>query len=185
MKKSYIFLADGFEELEALSPIDIMRRGEMDIVTVSISDSYTVTGAHGVPIIADMLISEISEADVDWLICPGGMPGAKNLHDCNQLNDMLLRHYDNGGHVAAICASPALVFSPLGIIKGKKATCYPGMESYCADAEMVDQFVVVTNNVVTGQGPAAAIDFALKLVEISKGKDVAESVAAGMLIGRH
>lgn len=185
MKKSFIFLADGFEELEALSPIDIMRRAGMDIITVSIHDRKTVTGAHGVPVTADTLIEDIDCADADWLICPGGLPGAQYLHECDKLNTLLLHHYNAGAHVAAICASPALVLAPTGIIDSRAATCYPGMEEHCSRSIMKDRYVVTDGNVVTGQGPAAAIEFGLKLVEISLGKEAAESVAAGMLIGRH
>lgn len=105
MKKSFIFLADGFEELEALSPIDIMRRAGMELVTVSIHDRLTVTGAHGVPVTADAMIDEIDCTDAEWLICPGGLPGAQYLHESDEVNTLLLRQYNAGGKVAAICAS--------------------------------------------------------------------------------
>ncbi len=185
MKKSFVFLADGFEEIEAISPIDIMRRAGMEVITVSIYDHHTVVGAHGVPVTADTIISEIDCTDADWLICPGGLPGAQYLHESAILNDILLNHYNAGGNIAAICASPALVLAPLGIIDNRFATCYPGMEEFCSNATMKDSYVVTDNNVTTGQGPAAATEFGLKIVEISLGKEVAESVASGMLIGRH
>lgn len=185
MKKSFIFLADGFEELEALSPIDIMRRAGMELVTVSIHDRLTVTGAHGVPVTADAMIDEIDCTDAEWLIYPGGLPGAQYLHESDKVNTLLLRQYNAGGKVAAICASPALVFAPAGIIDSRKATCYPGMEEHCGKSIMKDSYVVVDGNVVTGQGPAAAIEFGLKIVEITLGKEAADSVAAGMLVGRH
>lgn len=189
MKTSYIFLADGFEELEALSPIDIMRRAGMPVVTVAIRNDGTATGAHGVTVEADTTIDKIKDkldmASIEWLVCPGGMPGATNLYESAPLGDMLSAHYKSGGKVAAICASPAIVFAPLGIIDNREATCYPGMEGLCVNAHMVDKYVVVSDNVVTGQGPAAAIPFGLKLVELSLGKEVADNVAAGMLVGRH
>lgn len=190
MNTSYVFFADGFEELEALSPVDVMRRAQMPVITVSINDNCCATGAHGVTINTDTSISRIVAEGVDlskteWLVCPGGMPGATNLYECGSLGDLLKAHYQKGGRVAAICASPAIVFSPLGFLKGRKATCYPGMEALCIDADMIDQYVVVDGNVVTGQGPAAATEFSLKLVEISRGGDVSNNVANGMLVDLH
>ena len=107
MKKSFLFLADGFEEVEALGTVDVLRRGTVEVKTVSISGKKEVTGAHGVPVFADLLIDEVKEEEAEFLICPGGMPGAKNLGDCPALVQLIQKHGDKGGYVAAICAAPA------------------------------------------------------------------------------
>lgn len=185
MKKSYLFLADGFEELEALSPVDVMRRAGMEVVTVSINGSREVTGAHGVTVKADKLFSEPDYSDAEWLICPGGMPGAQNLYDFEGLRKLLIAHYEKGGLVSAICAAPAVVFYPLGIIDYRTATCYPGMEGMCDKSYMRDEYVEKSGNVVTAEGPGAAIPFALTMVAISVGKEAAKSAADAMLYNRH
>lgn len=182
--KSFVFLADGFEELEALSPVDVMRRAGMDVTTVSISSSLEVTGAHGVVVKSDKLFADVDFDGAEWIVCPGGLGGAQNLAAFEPLAKMLKSRVEANQKVAAICASPALVFAPLGIIKGRKATCYPGMESYCAGSEMIDTFVVKDGCVITGQGPAAAIEFALAIVAESLGAEKAAEVAAGMLYDR-
>lgn len=184
MEKSYLFLAEGFEEIEALATVDIMRRAGMDVATVSVMPDLAVAGAHGICVVADMAIAEANMADVAWLICPGGMPGAANLRQCEPLCQALQAHAAAGGRLAAICASPAVVFAPLGLLQGKRATCYPGFEQACAaaGAEMVNQYAVVDGNVITGQGPAAAPEFALAIVRHTLGAAAADQVAAGMLM---
>ena len=117
MRKSFLFLADGFEEVEALGVVDVLRRGTIEVKTVSISDKKEVTGAHGVPVVADLLLSDVKEEEAEFLICPGGMPGAKNLGDCTALVQMIQKHFDKGGYVAAICAAPALVLSKIKMNK--------------------------------------------------------------------
>lgn len=180
MKTNYVFLADGFEEIEALATVDVLRRAGMDVITVSINKHGTSEGAHEVSVNADISLEEPENAD--WLIFPGGMPGASNLASCRQLVDILLRHVKAGGRVAAICASPAIVLAPLGLLDGKKATCYPSMEYRDCDAEWVDDMVVTDGNIVTGRGPAAAVDFALEIVRLTCGAAKADEVAAGMLL---
>lgn len=183
MKKSYVFFADGFEEVEALATVDVMRRAGMPVETVSINPTHQVTGAHGVVINADVLISDCDLNDAEWLVCPGGMPGASNLAACQPLTDALVKHNNKGGKVAAICASPAIVFAPLGIINGRRAVCYPGMAvdgfgvTWCEPS-----MVVVDDNVVTGRGPAAAMEFGLSIVRESMGAPASLEVANGMLI---
>ena len=183
MQESYIFLANGFEEVEALATVDVLRRAEMNVKTVSINTVAEVTGAHGVKVTADTVINNVELPETDsWLICPGGMPGATNLAACGKLSEMLRNHNAAGGKIAAICASPALVLSPLGIIDGRKATCYPGMESLATtEAEMTGERVVRDGNVITGNGPASTFAFALAIVEASKGAEAAGAVAQGML----
>ncbi|MBO4994629.1 MAG: DJ-1/PfpI family protein [Muribaculaceae bacterium] len=181
MKASYLFLANGFEEIEALGTVDVLRRANMELITVSISDSKEVTGAHGVTVKADRLISE-GIGDAEWLILPGGMPGASNLAASEPLRKLLLEQNAKEGNIAAICASPAIVLAPLGIIDGRDATCYPGMEQMCPKAVMHDAPVVVSDHIVTGAGPAATIRFALAMVAISRNDQTAKSIGEGMLL---
>ena len=182
MKTSYVFLADGFEEVEALTSIDVMRRAGMPVVTVSINPGLEVTGAHGVTVLADTLWEDNDYSDAEWLTLPGGIPGAPNLAAHEALCDALVAQVERGGKVAAICASPALVLAPLGILTGRDAVCYPGMEVAGCGANWGETAVAVDDNVVTGNGPAAAAPFALTLVAQSLGRDKALEVASGMLL---
>lgn len=182
MKNSYLFLADGFEEVEALTCVDVMRRAGMPVVTVSINPVLEVTGAHGVTVVADSLYDDNDYNDAEWLVLPGGVPGAPNLAACEPLCDALEAQVERGGKVAAICASPAVVLAPLGILQGRDAVCYPGMEQDIEGVRWTTGSVAVDGNVVTGNGPAAAAPFALTMVEQSVGRDVAAQVAAGMLL---
>lgn len=181
MKTSYIFLAPGFEEIEAVAPLDVMRRAGMPVKTVSVlSESLTVVGAHGVPYVADMSLADLPACpDAEWLILPGGMPGATNLLGCKRLTDMLLSF---PGNIAAICASPSVVLGSLGLLKGKKATCYPGMENYSDNgATMTGADVEHDGRFITGRGPALAIPFGAAIVAASLGRDKADEVLSAML----
>lgn len=179
---NYLFLADGFEEIEALATVDVMRRVGMDVTTVSINTGKEVNGAHGVKVVADAVLAEVDAATAEWLVLPGGMPGATNLAACTPLTEMIVSHSAAGGKVAAICASPAIVLAPLGLITGKNAVCYPGMEAEGYGVNWQSDMVVVDGNVVTGKGPAAACSFGFTIAAISMGVDKAEEVAAGMLL---
>lgn len=184
MTNSYLFLANGFEEVEALATVDVLRRAGMTVFTVSINDNPMVTGAHGITVVADKLYTEVRDFNnAEWLICPGGMPGAQNLHEFDPLSALLKAHAADGGKVAAICAAPAVVLAPLGLLNKKEATCYPGFEDACkaCGSKMKDAPVVVAGNIVTGNGPASAIPFALAIVKISKGADFAQQVGSGLL----
>lgn len=180
--RSFLFLADGFEEVEALTTVDVMRRAGMDVKTVSINADKTATGAHGVPVTADSSFEENDYADAEWLILPGGMPGAVNLYEHEGLRRLLSAHILRG-KVAAICAAPAVVLAPLGILKDREATCYPGFEMALAEGDAIykDMPVVALNNIVTANGPASATSFALAIVANTMGASVASEVAAGML----
>ncbi len=180
MEHSYLFLAEGFEEVEALTTVDVMRRAGMDIKTVSITNNPKVVGAHGVTVIADMLFADADFSDVEWLILPGGMPGATNLYQHSPLCEKLKAHAAKG-KIAAICASPAVVLYPLGILDGKEATCYPGFEGQCHKAIMCDAAVVAHDNLITANGPATALQFALAIVANSMGDGIAQQVGDGML----
>lgn len=182
MKTSYLFLAQGFEEIEALATTDILRRAGVPVKTVSITDTYEVTGANGVTVKADMLIDNVDESEALFLICPGGMPGATNLAACGKLTSMLKAHNAAGEPIAAICASPAVVLAPLGILNGHKATCYPGMEPITlTEAEMTGEPVVQSGNLITANGPANTFAFALAIAAKAEGAQKAGEVAAGLL----
>lgn len=182
MDRSYVFLANGFEEIEALTVIDVMRRAGMDVKTVSITEDNAVTGTHGVTVLADLLFENTDFRDAEWLIVPGGMPGTGNLAEFGQLRRLLVDHSERGGKIAAICAAPALVLAPLGLLDGKEATCYRGMENMCDKAIMRDVPVVLADRLVTGSGPASALRFALAIVADSLGDQVAQEIGGAMLL---
>ena len=181
-RTSFLFLAEGFEEIEALTVVDVMRRAELLVVTVSIGNSRSVKGAHGIVVDADALFTDADFSSVEWLILPGGMPGASNLYNFAPLRELLLKHNTVKGKIAAICASPAVVLAQSGILKGKHATCYPGFEDLMEVAEVVPEPVVVDKNIITSHGPASAMQFALAIVAAEKGEEVAYEIASGMLL---
>lgn len=182
MKDSFVFLAAGFEEIEALTVIDVMRRAGMNVQTVSITSALQVRGAHGVTVNADLLYDNTLFSDPEWLVLPGGMPGATNLYEFAPLQGLLRAQAESkNGRIAAICASPAVVLGQLGLLKGEKATCYPGFEHLIEGAEIQAEPVVVSNKFVLGNGPAYALPWALTLVMEAKGQEEAAKVASGML----
>ena len=176
----YILLADGFEEIEALAPCDMLRRADVEVRLVSVTAKLHVRGTHGISIMADLTVSEMNSRDIDMLVFPGGMPGAKNL-DEHPRTDILVRHcLDRNAYLAAICAAP-MILGKRGVLAGKKAICFPGFEKYLAGAEIMEgERVVRDGNIVTAVGAGAAVDFGLKLVEIMKGKETAESIRASI-----
>lgn len=173
-------MADGFEEIEALAVVDMLRRAAMPVSMVSITDEFDVQGAHGVTIIADEVISEADFTDAEWLILPGGMPGSANLASCAPLVAMLKDHNETGGKIAAICAAP-MVLGENGILKGKNATCYPGFEEHLKGANYTATQVERDGNIVTGNGPAQAIMFAAAIIEKSLGEATAKRILEGMM----
>ena len=180
MNTSYIFLAPGFEEIEALTVLDVMRRAGMDVKTVSITDDYTVAGAHGAAVKADLLYDKTDFITPEWLIIPGGMPGARNLSEFAPLNTLLVNQAQSG-KIAAIFAAPAVVLAPLGILDGKEATCYPGFEEGMPNAIRRDAPVIALDRLITANGPSSALRFALAIVANSMGESVAQEVGSGML----
>lgn len=182
MDTSYVFLADGFEEIEALSVVDVLRRAGMAVYTVSVMNDKRVSGAHGIVVEADTMLSDVDFENAEWLILPGGMPGATNLAECEELTNHLMAHNAAGKRIAAICAAPAVVLAPLGILDGKAATCYPGFESAFVNTEKRAEDVVLSKNVLTASGPARALDFALSIVTYELGMRKAEDVSEAMLL---
>lgn len=182
MKTFCVFLADGFEEVEALTPVDVLRRAGMPVKTVSVMGILTVTGAHGVPVITDMVFEEVKEDEVEMIILPGGMPGASNLDAHKGLSQLIMAFAEAGRPLSAICAAP-LVFGKRGLLKGKKATCYPGFEKYLEGADHTAALVQKDGNFLTGKGPGAAMDFAFAIVEEYCGAGKVKELKQGMIIG--
>lgn len=181
MKKAFVFLATGFEEIEAAGIIDVLRRGGIETKVISITDQYKVAGAHELEYTADALLADTDFSEADALVLPGGMPGSSNLNACDPLKELLVEQYRQGKIVAAICAAP-LVLGGLGLLKGRKATCYPGFEPTLIGANVTSEIVEQDGHVITGKGPGLVFDFGLALVAALKSKSAAEEVAAGILL---
>lgn len=181
----YVHLAEGFEEVEALTCVDVLRRADIKVQTVSITGERTVMGTHGIPVVADVLYEEADYSTCEMIVLPGGLPGADNL----QAHEGLAKHICSFAKdaadkkLAAICAAPQ-VFGACGVLEGKKATIYPGMEDYLKGGQPTGKNVTVDGNIITGMGPAIAMEFALALVKELKGKEAADQVAGGMLFDR-
>ena len=172
----YIFLANGFEEIEALTVVDLLRRAQIDIKMVSIDGNETVTSSHSVTVKSDMSIADVNWDAADMLVLPGGMPGTNNLAECDELMSHVKDFAVGGKYIAAICAAPALTFGESGLLNGKKATCYPGMEEHMHGACAVTDEVVADGNVITSRGMGTAIPFGLKIIETLKGEAVSKQI---------
>ncbi len=177
MKPCYLFLTTGFEEIEAVTTIDILRRADLNLITVSVEDKLDVSGAHGVVVKADTMLADNNYDDAQMLILPGG---TLRLGEFASLNDALVKQNEKGGWIAAICAAPSLL-GKLGILKGKDATCYPSFEVNLDGANHVDRRTVVSQNVVTGKGPGCTKEFALKIVEVLLGQEKTNEVAEALI----
>ena len=191
MKGTYIFLADGFEISEALTTVNMLRRGGVNVKTVSIYDDRIVTSSNRIPVVADMAFGEFKASTTfgpclpsDVMIFPGGMPGSANLAAFGKLIDIMKQHYTEGGTVAAICAAPSVVLTLLPEISGKKMTCYDGFEEAIASkgAEYVKEGVVKDGNMITGRGPGWAQEFGLTILAHIKGEEIAEKVKTGLML---
>jgi len=181
MKTIFVFLAEGFEEIEALTPVDVLRRAGLSVQTVSVMDEQVVAGAHGVPVLADNMFAEINPEDAEMILLPGGLPGATNLDAHEGLSRMILDFAAAEKPLAAICAAP-LVLGNRGLLQGKKATCYPGFETYLQGAEYTAALVEKDGNIITGKGPGAAMEFAFAIVEKYCGIDKVNELKQGMMI---
>lgn len=179
MAKVFVFLAPGFEEIEALIPVDVLLRGGLDVKTVSIADTLEVESAHGITVKADMLFGQANLSDAALLVLPGGMPGAAHLDMHEGVRKAVAAQATSGKPVAAICAAP-MVLGHLGLLKGRKATCYPGFEKYLDGAEYTADLCTVDGNITTGEGPAAAFPFAYALLAQLTDEETANEVATGM-----
>jgi 4-methyl-5(b-hydroxyethyl)-thiazole monophosphate biosynthesis len=182
MKKTIaVHLADGFEEIEAISIIDVLRRADIEVVVVSVTGKLTVSGAHQLTVLADRLFEEVDYGKISMIVLPGGMPGASNLDAHAGLKSQIQQFNAAGKDLAAICAAP-LVYGKLGILEGRKAVCYPGFEKYLAGAEILKSPVAESGHIITGRGPGAAILFALKIVSKMVSEEKAKLLASQMLV---
>ena len=180
MKTMYVFLADGFEEIEALAPIDVMRRAGLSVTTVSVTDNRVVNGAHGIPVVADASFDELDYADAALLFLPGGLPGATNLEAHAGLGELLqAKAKAEGVILSAICAAP-LVLGGLGLLQGKQATCYPGFEDTMTGATYTAAKVTTDGNTFTGCGPGAAWELGFTFVGHFCGAAKADELRKGM-----
>lgn len=184
-QNSYIFLAPGVEEVEATATIDALRRAKIPVVTVAVAEDLSIKGATGQTLVADSLISEVNTNEADWLIVPGGDPGAWNLIANQDVKDKILAHYAKGGRFASICAGPAIVLAPLGVLKGKTATCYPGLgENINSNGGTYEKkTVVVEPDLITSEGPGTTLPFAIEIIRATKGDNAASEIANAMLVG--
>ncbi len=175
-EKVAIFLADGCEEIEALTVVDLLFRAGIPITSVSITGSRDVISSHNVHIVADTTIDEINFEDYDMLVLPGGLPGTTHLGECGKLTDAILAQYNAGKEVAAICAAPT-VLAKLGILEGKQATCFPAQEGAMMGAVLTHAPATVDGNIITGRGMGCSIPFALTIIEHYLGKEAADAMA--------
>ena len=178
----YLFLADGFEEIEALCVLDFLRRAGVETKTVGVSGKIA-TGSHNIPVICDITEGELdTQGDFDMVILPGGLPGSTNLDNSEVVDKMVSRAYNECKLLCAICAAP-FILGKRGILNGKRATCYPGFEKELLGAEVVSQGVVRDGNIITGRAMGSSHDFALEIIEALCGKEMKEKLKAAVLFG--
>ena len=175
MSRTAIFFATGYEEIEALTVVDILRRAGEEITMVSITDERSVTSSHGVEVTMDKVLSEVNFDETDVIVLPGGMPGTKNLEACAALMEQVDAFVQAGKTVAAVCAAPSIL-GHRGLLKGKKAYSFPDMESQLEGAEVLREPAVIDGNIITGRGMGAAIPFGLAILEKLQGKEAADAM---------
>ncbi|MDO4966263.1 MAG: DJ-1/PfpI family protein [Lachnospiraceae bacterium] len=179
-KNVYLFLAEGCEECEALITVDILRRGGVDVTTVSISDSEYITSSHNITFKADAKLSEINKDAADMLILPGGMPGTNNLMACKELTDLVVKYNTAGKRIAAVCAAPT-IFGQLGLLNGKRATCFKGMEDKLTGAIVSEEQVVTDGTITTSRGLGTTIPFALELLKLLVSEEAANMISSKII----
>ena len=170
----YMFLADGFEEVEALAPLDILRRANADIVTVGVTGEY-ITGTHDIVVKADIALSDVDCENIDALILPGGLGGTNNMDDSSEVKSLVQYAADNNKLVCAICAAPSIL-GKMGLFEGKEATCYPGFENTFKGGKYIKKSVVKCDNFITSDGMGSAYKFGFEITSALAGNDVAERI---------
>lgn len=180
MKKVCVLLAEGFEEIEALTVVDLLRRARIYVDTVAVADEYMVRGSHGIAVQTEDLFIEVDFEEFDMIVLPGGMPGTTNLGDHSGVRKVIRDFAEKEKYIAAICAAPTLLGN-LGLLKGKRATCYPSMEKQISGAVLTGAPVMADGNIITGQGVGAAIDFALNLIAVLMGDEKAQEIAEAIV----
>lgn len=178
-KRVLVTLAEGFEEIEALAPVDILRRAGAEVVIAGV-DGEVITGGHGIKVVADARIEDV-DTDFDAIILPGGGLGAKNLSESWLTHEKMLLLVNKGALLASICASPAVVLGPAGLLNGHQAVCYPGAEEHSPDFTFSDMRVCVDGNLITAQGAGVAVEFALAIVEHLFDKTLRDSLSRSLL----
>lgn len=178
--KVYVMLADGFEEIEALTLVDVLRRGQVVTIMVSIKADKIVLSSHDIPVVADTTIKEIEVMPEDMVVIPGGKKGVDKLSESQELRSLLMKHQEQKGLLAAICAGPTIP-GKMGLYNGVRATCYPGCEEELKGAIISNEDVVVDKNFITSRGPATALAFAYTLLSLIKGEEFSEKIQKGML----
>ncbi len=173
----YVMLADGFEEVEAIEPIDILKRGGVEVTTVGVT-GITVIGAHGIAVTADITLDDVKRDDMELLMLPGGM-GHELLDASNEVHALISYALSNGIYISAICAAPSILGKRM-ILEGKKATCFPGYEKYLYGAEVTGEKVVTDGKIITAKGAGAAAQFGFKMLEILKNKETADKIKETM-----
>ncbi len=179
-KKVAVFLADGHEEIEALTVVDLLRRAGIPVTTVSISDTHTITSSHQISIHADILLQDLDFDEYDMLVLPGGLPGTTHLKECAPLTAQLTAFAAQGKPLAAICAAPT-VLAGLGLLEGKHATCYPAMEPDMKGAILTYESATTDGKFITGRGMGCAIDFGLAIVTYYLGEEAANALAESIV----
>ncbi len=184
MKKLHVLLAEGFEEIEALTPVDFMRRSDVACDLVSTEDDLVVKGAHQVEVKADMKLADWNAEESLGVVIPGGLPGATNLRDNEKVREVVKKADEEGLLIASICAGP-IVLEESGVINGRKVTSYPGFGEQLPSGEYVEERVVVDGNMITARGPAVATDFAITIMDYLEGKEKAEELKESILYKIH
>jgi len=181
MNQVTVHLAEGFEEIEAVTIIDVLRRAGIDLIIVSITGKSVVKGSHNIELKADLLFEEVDYSKGDMIILPGGMPGSKNLNEHEGLKFQIIEYQKNEKYIAAICAAP-IVLGNLGILNGKNVVCYPGYEANLVGAKIQTVSCITDKNIITGRGVGAALKFSLEIVRILSGEELAEQLRKAMLV---
>jgi DJ-1 family protein len=183
-KATFVMLGTGFDEIEAIAPVDVMRRAGMKVYTVSMTENRLVRGATGNNIVADMTVADLNPSQIDWLVFPGADKCEAAVNIGRELQNTIKKHWENGGKIAAICAAPALVLGPLGILSETPATGYPFLkeEFKMNGGSYSDDDVVVSDRLITSKGPGTTIEFALAIVEKAKGEEAVKALRDGMVI---
>ncbi len=164
----YVLLAEGFEEIEGLAPVDVLRRAEIDVMTAGVGGEV-VCGAHGIPVVCDTTAEQIPHDSISGIILPGGMPGTTNLRESDRVGAMIDFCMDNDRMIAAICAAP-MILGELGLLSGREAVCFPGFESSLCGADVLDSAVAVSDNIITSRGAGTALEFAAAIVDYLTGE---------------
>lgn len=181
MKKVFIHFADGFEEIEAITPVDVLRRAGCEVTTVSVSGNREVTSTRKVTLVTDILFEDADYSSADMILLPGGQPGADNLNRHEGLRRQISDFNSKGKWISAICAAP-IVLGSAGVLNGKRTTCYPGVEALLTGAVCTGKAVETDGNIITGKGPGAALLFSLAIVEHLVGKSKAEELKKAMVV---